>query len=110
MNRMNPDKSAKAQAAPEAPKAPETPKAPEAPKPLRGRVITGLPLEEGQLERIIAAFERLTGEKVLLTVRVDKKQIAGVRVELGGKCYDGTLLGELKRVKRLLTHPEEEDA
>ena len=98
MNRMNPDKGAPAAAAPEAV------------KPLRGRVITGLPLEEGQLERIVAAFERLTGEKVLLTVRVDKKQIAGVRVELGGKCYDGTLLGELKRVQRLLTHPEEENA
>ncbi|MDD3336302.1 MAG: F0F1 ATP synthase subunit delta [Eubacteriales bacterium] len=69
---------------------------------LRGRIITGMPLSVAAQKRIGERFEELTGRRVRFTCRLDKKQIAGIRVELNGYCYDGTLRGQLLEAQRRL--------
>ena len=76
---------------------------------LRGRIVTGMPLSVAAQKRIAKRFEELTGAKVRLSCRLDKKQIAGVRVELDGRSYDGTLRGQLMSVQRRLKSPDEEE-
>ena len=69
---------------------------------LRGRIVTGMPLSVAAQKRIAKRFKELTGAEVRLSCRLDKKQIAGIKVELNGVCYDGTLKGQLADVQRLL--------
>lgn len=75
---------------------------------LHGRIVTGMPLSQEQQQRIVKRFEELLGKCVALSCHVDQKQLAGVRVELNGYSYDGTLRGQLTVLHKMLTHPDEE--
>ena len=75
---------------------------------LRGRIVTGMPLSEAAQERVAKHFEEMLGKPVKLSCVLDESQIMGIRVELNGYCYDGTLQGQLNDLKKLLTAPEEE--
>ena len=75
---------------------------------LRGRIVTGMLLSDAAQDRVAKHFEAMLGKRVKLSCVLDKKQILGIRVELNGYCYDGTLLGQLNGLKKLLTAPEEE--
>ena len=74
---------------------------------LHGRIVTAMPLPVAAQKRIAKRFEELLGVHVRLTCRVDHKQLAGIRVELNGYSYDGTLRGQLASVHKALTHPNE---
>lgn len=76
--------------------------------PLRGRIITGMPLSVAAQKRISKQFEQRMGRKVRLSCRLDKQQIAGIRVELDGYSYDGTIKGQLADIFKLLISPDEE--
>ena len=76
---------------------------------LRGRIISGMPLSVAAQKRIVQYFEALLGCHVRLSYRVDRALIAGVRVELDGRAYDGTLLGQLTNVRKMLTRHDEEE-
>lgn len=76
---------------------------------LRGRIVTAMPLSVAAQKRIAKRFEAVIGKRVRLTCRVDKKQLAGIRVELCGYSYDGTLRGQLIDLHKVLTRPDEED-
>ena len=78
-------------------------------KLLRGRIISGMPLSVAAQKRMVQSFEALLGCHVRMSYRVDKTLIAGVRVELNGCAYDGTLLGQLTNVRKLLTRHDEEE-
>ena len=75
---------------------------------LRGRIVTGMPLSNEEQRRITKRFEELLGKPVILSCRVDRKQLAGIRVELNGYSYDGTLRGQLTTLHKMLTRPDEE--
>jgi F0F1-type ATP synthase delta subunit len=76
---------------------------------LCGRIISGMPLSIAARKRIVRSFETMLGCHVTLSCRVDRKLIAGVRVELGGRAYDGTLKGQLANVRKMLTRHDEEE-
>lgn len=76
---------------------------------LRGRIITGMPISAAVQKQIEECFEKRLGQRVKLISKLEKKQLAGVRVEIGGYSYDGTLQGQLKDVYKLFTQPDEEE-
>ena len=76
---------------------------------LRGRIISGMPLSVAAKKRIIQQFETLLGHHVRLVSRVDITLIAGIRVELDGRVYDGSLLGQLTSVRKMLKRHDEEE-
>lgn len=76
---------------------------------LRGRIISGMPLSVAAQKRIVQQFEQLLGRHVRLSMHVDKTLIAGVRVELNGCAYDGSLLGQLNSIRKMLTRHDEEE-
>ena len=90
--------------------APQTPQD-EATEPdiLHGRIISGMPLSVAAKKRIVQQFETLLGRHVRLASRVDRKLIAGIRVELDGRVYDGSLLGQLTSVRKMLKRHDEEE-
>ena len=78
-------------------------------KPLQGRIISGMPLPVAVQKRIVQHFETLFGCHVRLDYHLDRTLIAGVRVELNGCAYDGSLLGQLSNVRKMLTRHDEEE-
>ena len=58
-------------------------------------VTSAVELTEDQARRLLAKLESVTGRKVLLTRRVDPAVLGGLRVELDGMLYDGTVSGKL---------------
>ncbi len=76
---------------------------------LRGRLISGMPLSVAARKRIVQRFESLLGCHVKLSTRIDKNLIAGVRVEINGCSYDGSLHGQLADVRKMLTRHDEEE-
>ena len=78
-------------------------------RPVRGRIVAGMPLSVAAQKRIVQRFETLLGRHVRLSLCVDKTLIAGVRVELNGCSYDGSLQGQLSSIRKVLTRRDEED-
>lgn len=73
-----------------------------------GSIVTGMPLSEKAQVQIARRFEEMLGKRVKLSCHLDRRQIMGIRVELNGFSYDGTLRGQLNDLRKLLTRPEEE--
>lgn len=44
----------------------------------------------------------MSGKKVILNVRTDPQILGGIRVEMEGKLYDGTVRGRLSDLRRRL--------
>jgi len=66
-------------------------------------VISAVALSCEQRKALIEKLEKMTGRSILLTQKVDEKFIAGIRVELDGKQYDGTLTGRLDTIRKKVT-------
>ena len=90
-------------------KVPPVEETPEALPLLRGRILSGMPLSVAAQKRIVQRFEEALGCRVRLSMRVDRALIAGVRVELDGRAYDGSLQGQLTNVRKMLTRHNEEE-
>jgi len=75
---------------------------------LYGCIVSGMPISETTHKQITKHFEEMLGKQVKLSCHLDREQIMGVRVELNGYSYDGTLRGQLDDLRKLLTHPKEE--
>ncbi len=58
-------------------------------------VTSAVELTEDQVKRLTAKLESLTGKKVLMTRKTDPSVLGGMRVELDGMLYDGTVSGKL---------------
>ncbi len=58
-------------------------------------VTSAVELTEDQAQRLLAKLENVTGKKVLMTRKVDPAVLGGLRVELDGMLYDGTVSGKL---------------
>ena len=53
-------------------------------------------------EEIIKKLEKLTGKKVILKDSVNKDLIGGVKVKFGSQLYDGSVRGQLDKLKTSL--------
>ena len=58
---------------------------------LKGTVAAPGQLTEEQIARVEGKFSELLGQEVSLSLRVDPSLIGGLRVEIDGRLYDGTI-------------------
>jgi len=70
---------------------------------LRARVTAAVELSDAQKKAISAELEKQTGKNVELTVDVDEALIGGLRTEIGGRLFDGSVKTQLKRIEDTLT-------
>ncbi len=65
-------------------------------------VVSAVELDENQKEKLVAKLEKVTGKKVDAVYTVDKTLIGGMRIELDGKLYDGSVSKRLSEVKDVI--------
>lgn len=59
-------------------------------------------LSESQKEKLISKLAEKTGSKILLTCKVDKACLGGIRLEYGGKRFDASVKNKLEAMKKSL--------
>ena len=60
-------------------------------------------MSEEQAAKLTEKLSSMTGKKVILHTSVDPSLLGGVRLELDGKQYDGTVRERLNRLQRILS-------
>ena len=70
---------------------------------LRARITSAVELDAAQQQAIGASLEKQTGKKVALNVNVDPQLIGGVKAEIGGRLFDGSVRTQLQRIEESLT-------
>jgi F0F1-type ATP synthase delta subunit len=66
------------------------------------RVISAHPLSDGQLDALARRFEGVTGRPLAAVNEVDARLTGGVRVLVGGRLYDGSVDGQIKRINQAM--------
>ena len=64
------------------------------------KVTSAVALTDGQAQSLKARLEKLSGKTVLLHKTVDPDVLGGLRVEMEGMLYDGTVSGRLQDLGR----------
>jgi F-type H+-transporting ATPase subunit delta len=67
------------------------------------KVITALPLDEKDQERMSERLTTLTGKKIVLETEIDPNIIGGFIARIGDKLIDGSTRAKLEVLKRRLT-------
>ncbi|WP_305042252.1 ATP synthase F1 subunit delta [Geoalkalibacter sp.] len=70
---------------------------------LRAQLTSAAELDAAQAAVIRSGLEQQTGRKVILDTRVDPALIGGLKAEIGGRIFDGSLSTQLKRIEDKLT-------
>lgn len=65
-------------------------------------VTSVVELDPERKERLRKRLEESSGKKVILNVRTDPGVLGGMRVEMEGKLYDGTVKGRLSDLRKKL--------
>ncbi len=65
-------------------------------------VVSAVDLDPEQQEKLKKRLEEMSGKEVILRVRTDPQVLGGLRVEMEGKLYDGTVRGRLSDLRRKL--------
>ena len=65
-------------------------------------VYSAVPLSDAQRGALKDKLEKVSGKTVIMTERIQKSLIAGLRIELEGKQLDGSLKGRLDGISRKL--------
>ncbi len=63
-------------------------------------VTSAVALNDAQVEALKTKLEKLSGKKILLTQKTDETVLGGIRVEVEGMLYDGTVQGRLDELRR----------
>jgi F-type H+-transporting ATPase subunit delta len=69
---------------------------------LEAEVTTAAPMEPTRVDALRARMEAATGQRVVLTTRVDETLIGGLVARVGGTIYDGSVAGQLSRMRTKL--------
>lgn len=69
---------------------------------LRARITSAAELTDAQRDAIGAGLEKQTGKKVQLKVHLDPSLIGGIKAEIGGKEFDGSIRTQLNRIEDTL--------
>lgn len=67
---------------------------------VEARVVAAGPLDSEMLEKLRTALEKISGKKVILHEETDPGLIGGVRIELEGRVYDGSVRTQLEKMKQ----------
>ena len=60
---------------------------------------TPTPLGEAMLDKLCGVLQRISGKEVILTEEITPGLIGGVRIDLEGKVYDGSIHTQLERME-----------
>ncbi len=60
------------------------------------------PLTDEQRDKLTAHLKEMSGHPIELTVKVDPACIGGMRLDLGGKRFDGTIRQRLDKIRSVL--------
>ncbi len=66
------------------------------------QVSAARPLAAAQKTELRAKLAKVTGSKIDLAVRVDPSVIGGLEIRIGSTVYDGTIRGQLSRLRATL--------
>lgn len=66
-------------------------------------VYTVVPMTESQSQRLIAKLEKETGKKVVLKSFIEPEIIGGIRIKIGEKEIDATVLNRLKNLEAAIS-------
>ena len=69
---------------------------------MRGDVSSAFALTDAQRAELEAELSRLSGKKAKLDYKVDPALIGGVVARVGAKVYDGSLRGQLEKLRAKL--------
>jgi len=69
----------------------------------RAEVTSAEPLDQRRSSEIESELSNLTGKRMRLHFAVDKALLGGVAARIGSKLYDGSIRGQLERLRRQLT-------
>lgn len=65
---------------------------------LQGTLFTAKPLDAQRIKQVEDRFSALLGAPVSLAVEQSEALLGGIRVEINGKAYDGSLRAQLNAV------------
>jgi F-type H+-transporting ATPase subunit delta len=71
---------------------------------MRAVISSAQPLSEDRFKTIVTSLEKRTGKKVVATAEVDESLMSGVRAQIGGLVFDGSLKARLQEMQRQLIH------
>ena len=66
---------------------------------VEARLVAASPLGQDMMERVRAALHAISGKEVILHEETDPALIGGVRVELEGRVYDGSVRTQLEKMR-----------
>ena len=69
---------------------------------VRACVTSAVRLTKAQAESVKEGLEKQTGKKIDLQTRVDSKLLGGMKAEVGGKVFDGSIKTQLQRIEDTL--------
>jgi F-type H+-transporting ATPase subunit delta len=69
---------------------------------VRAKITSASPLTKARSELLKKGLEKQTGKQVVLNVDIDKSLIGGLKAEMGGKLFDGSVKTQLKRIEATL--------
>lgn len=69
---------------------------------VEAQAAAAVALSEAQKQALRKKLEAMTGKSVVLTTRVDQSCLGGVRLEIGGTEFDGTVQARLDALRRTL--------
>ncbi|MCR5404169.1 MAG: ATP synthase F1 subunit delta [Butyrivibrio sp.] len=64
------------------------------------QVTTAVALDDAQLMQLKEKLERISGKKIILNQKVDPGILGGVRVDLEGQLFDGSVKGRLSELQK----------
>ncbi|MCC7385105.1 MAG: ATP synthase F1 subunit delta [Deltaproteobacteria bacterium] len=73
---------------------------------LHADVFVAAPLSKDAADSLRRAMERRTGKNIEMEVKVDPTLLGGVRAEIGGQVFDGTLRAQLDQLRENLLRAE----
>ena len=70
---------------------------------LEANIASAYPLQDQQLEQIVAMLAKRYNKKISPTVGVDSELIGGIKVQVGDKVWDASVRGRLQEMAAALT-------
>ena len=70
---------------------------------LSAKITAAVELDDVQQQEIAASLEKQTGKQVAVSVQVAPELIGGLKAEIGGRLFDGSVKTQLKRIEESLT-------
>jgi len=70
---------------------------------VEAEVASARPLEQAEREELLAQVSQVTGKQVSAKYQVDPSLIGGATVRIGSTIYDGSVRGQLERIKEQLS-------